>query len=634
MPGRHPAAYAESAGEVNIVADRDGLLIVQYGFMRRAGTPLPPTGVSLQLYRDRLLLVDDPIFDYAWTENSEFRTCTGNGSQFTEFTYTVMDTLDVADVVVGDTVSFFFVTDQDTYGDDPLEGVTAPRAEGGWDVDIFGFDPFCNAFLERLQIIVEIDPGEATASFIRQDNTEFPADSCMMVSRKIPTINLPPAATYDGPPGNSPDPYTYRIEARDIPAGDSISFRIEHTEAIGGAVNTYDYGFEEGEEIVGPDTFAVYRMDQHVRLVSNGIPLTGADPSATYDDGYGGDQTLLVQLEDEIRGMVFDSLGIEIAVTDTFTVGCPPSDPDPQGIRTARVYFREYGDVPVSSNPLVSVEKASEDWAQAAIRFTHHGTGAPFFAVKNILFVEGEATQAGTVSLSVIDVGAADTLDIAFSVPTGVRARGVARRIADSVDVDPRFTAEAVQHRPGTGPGSNGWLVLVNAGNGSDVLFENPIAPNDLMLIPPQLNFPPLIPGEVMKTMEHHAIGLNYTDGGENIIHVFVLPDTSFGASTPGLVYRNARGGLPGVHNAVFIDERAADGDDSDLPFTFGHELGHVFSLNHVTNTFGQTNLMYEVGLPNEREGDGGRKRLRQAQVDRVRQRSGPGSNNPILERN
>ena len=126
--------------------------------MRRAGTPLPPTGVSLQLYRDGLLLVDDPISDHAWAESSQLRICSGDGSTYTEFTYTVTDTLDVADVLTGETIEFLFVTDRDTYGDDPDEGGATPRAEGGWDVAIGGFDPFCNQFIDLLEIIVEIDP--------------------------------------------------------------------------------------------------------------------------------------------------------------------------------------------------------------------------------------------------------------------------------------------------------------------------------------------------------------------------------------------------------------------------------------------------------------------------------------------
>lgn len=638
-----PAAFSDGAGEVSIIADRDGLLIIEYGFMRRAGTPFPPTGVSLQVFRNDTLLVDNPVFDRTWAEGSQFRTCSGDGSTYTEFTYGVTDTLDVVDVVEGDAIDFLFITDRGTYGDDPFEGGTEIRPEGGWAVAIGGFDPFCNAFIDLLEVIVEIEPscsesglgpscGGATASFIQRDNMEIPADVCMMVSREITSIKLPTSATYEGPPGSNPDPYTYRIEARDLPPGDSVSFRIEHREAVGGATNTYDYGFVEGEEIVGTDTFAVYRMDQHVRLVSNGIPLSGADPTATYDDEYNDDQTLLVKLEDEISGIVFNSFGFEIGTTDTLTVGCPPTDPDPQGIRSARVYFREYGDVPVTANPLVSVEKASEDWAQAAIRFTHHGTGAPFFAVRNILFVAGEASQGGVVSLRVVDIDAADTLDVALFVHAGLDARRVAERIADSVNVDPRFTSEFVRHTPPEGSDDDGWLVLVNPGN--DVLFENIGFPAGLGVIAPALAFPPLTTGATMGVFEHHVIGLNYRDGGDNIIHVFVLPDTSMGAPTAGLVYRFSQNTLPGVHNAVFIDERATDGDDTDLPFTFGHELGHILDLGHVNNQFKQTNLMYFEGHPNEREGDLGRKRLEQMQVDTVRQSSGPGSNNPILEQN
>ena len=228
-----------------------------------------------------------------------------------------------------------------------------------------------------------------------------------------------------------------------------------------------------------------------------------------------------------------------------------------------------------------------------------------------------------------VDVSAADTLDVAFSVPTGADARRVARTIADSIDVDPRFSAEAVRHFPARA--DNFWLVHVNPGN--DVLFENIGFPNGLDIDPPQLDFPPLMHGEVMTTIEHHAIGLNFKDGGENIIHVFVLPDTSMGMSTPGTGYRSP-GSLDAANNCVFIDERAIDGDDVDLPFTFGHELGHVLGLSHATSQRVRSNLMYRQGPPNERERYRARKRLTQAQVDLAREKSGPGSSNPILQQN
>ncbi len=616
---------------VRLIAPEDGILRVEYGVMQRSAVPYPQTGISLRVLVNGTQVVDDNVFNRTWNRSELTRFC--QGSPYTEHYYTTTDTLEVGAVETGDTLDFLFVTDRGLFGDEPLEGEVRNRADGRFDVDMWKYDTSCQQFTDRLTVIAEVAP---VPSFIRQDNTAFPADSCLMVSRVRTNLNLPASATFAGPVPTVPDPYTFRVEARGIASGAPVTFQLKITDGGSGAMRTFDYESVEGQVVEGADQFVAYRMNRHVRLVSNGVPATGADPGANYDDKFLGEQTVLVRLGDTVRGDVLDEAGTVLASTLPLPVGCAATlpDPHPQAIRTARVYFRDL--VGARSNPIASVARASEDWTQAAIRFRLTGRGPDITPVTNILQVEGQAGVSGPIEMRVKDVSGSTpiTLDRRIQITPAHTTEDVARLIAESIDADPRFEARHVVHNTDGRP-DHPWWVLINPER--EVNFQFRTIPAGLSLGEPPLNFPPLVP---MAQNEHHALALNFKGADPAMAYVFTEPD---GAEGPNVLataysYYNWRNFMPGAVNTTFVDRRALDGTDATFPFTFGHELGHLLSLPHddaTTHNPPQTwNLMYAPAPAGEREGYGARKRLRQEQVNSARQQSGPSSANPLLQQN
>ncbi len=149
-----PSATAdapESLGghTVSFVALRDGFLSVFYGSIQRAGSQYPAGQPTLEVYRDGVLAGTDDVLSHTWPPPVPIqRNC---GGLYDEYNYNTTETIDLQiPILTGETISFLFKSDQDTYGDDPGEGGTAPSGDQ-WSVAIGGFDPSCPFPLELFQ---------------------------------------------------------------------------------------------------------------------------------------------------------------------------------------------------------------------------------------------------------------------------------------------------------------------------------------------------------------------------------------------------------------------------------------------------------------------------------------------------
>ena len=453
--------------------------------------------------------------------------------------------------------------------------------------------------------------------FIRQDNTGYPLDSCLMVSRLPPTMSLPaPPVAYADVIAPS-DPYTYRIEASGV--FPNPPYTVEMSTVGQGGRARYTYPMVDN----GSVPVRSYRMDRHIRFVSNATPSFGADPSAVYDDDVAGDQTLLVQLGDAVRVRLLDADGAEVAKREK-SIGCESTrpDPHPQAIRTAELYVRNY--VGTTSRPTEMAEKASEGWAQAAIRFEMPpaNIGNDVEGVANVLWVDESWNQSGTVDIELVSdpSGTPTMASVSVPVSSGDTGRDVADRIAAAISAEPGFVAQVSFYDAGCGLSDfSGYWVTTNRGR--EVVYTvSPV--NTYPVSPATFRFNPM-PGQTvqLEPRERESLSLNYKLGPEAGLHVFTVPNGSMG-TTFGNVVRQGTG-LPASKFVVFIVESAMNGADATAPMTFGHELGHALGLSHASSNGTSTNLMVPIsgGSPlNETESPTARKRLSQSQVDAARQ--------------
>lgn len=460
----------------------------------------------------------------------------------------------------------------------------------------------------------------APALFLRQDNTAFPADSCLMVSRTVPsvaTLPPPPLAYADAPSGGT-DPHAYRIEAASTSTG-AHTFRVEVNPGQPDA-RAFTYPAVAG---TGADA-GRYRTDQSFRLVSNAAPATGADPNGVYDDAFAGDQTLLVRLGDAIRASLLDAAGAAVATADQ-TVGCASL---PVGhthaVRTAELYVRNYAGV--SSQPAVMAERVSEDWAQGAIRFEFPAgnVGPDIVGVDNILVVQGSPSARGNIVISVTadPNGVPNTATIMVPVVGSDSEKDVADKITAAINAKVGFSAENQEfYIPGSRDPDTGYWVLVN--KGFDVTYDivSPVAGLVLRQLKP--NYPPYVANTQMGDSEREALAWNFRSGPAGNIHIFVVPDGSLGldAVSGGVVAGRTTYGSAQLASShvVFIIESALDGSDAAFPMTLGHELGHALDVGHYVPG-SPSNLMSAFAPPiGDDEVLTARKRLVQSQVGDAR---------------
>jgi outer membrane protein OmpA-like peptidoglycan-associated protein len=437
---------------------------------------------------------------------------------------------------------------------------------------------------------------------IRQANTAIPMqgnDACLMVSKAVTNVNLPDTATFAGPPGANPDPDTFRLQVRGLPAGETLTLSLD---VLRGTTFTYTHEFPMLEGNAGGRP--AYRTNEHVRLVSNAV-----------DDAHLDHQTPLVRLEDVVRATLLRN-GQRLARID-LPVGRPPSEDGLKAIRTVDINFVTLRGV--SSNPQATVDEMSRNWAQLAIRFNRVSTEI-VDPVTNVLTVDGTANRDGQLSVDVTPQGGTVTT-VTVPVRRGQTDRVIAQNVAAAITAQTGLPASHHRHQ-------DLFIVLVNRRNQVNFTNATSTVPT-VVFTPPPLNFT-----DEINLLEGSVLGLNFSDNDPSTIDIIAVGrvpilGTNLGATGGDFLAVN----LPGWRNVAIIREEAVRTNNASIPLVAGHEMGHALldgSDEIHLNTI-PTNLISIFANVADTIGVG--KRLNDAQNLRVRQRSGPNTVPPLLQK-
>ncbi|MCS7303670.1 MAG: hypothetical protein NZ602_01000 [Thermoguttaceae bacterium] len=462
---------------------------------------------------------------------------------------------------------------------------------------------------------IRVFPTKGSIRFIRQNNTPIPhqgEEACLMISKRKTDIdiNTPKTANFEGPVPENPDPDTFRLEVLGLPPG--LNPTPEVCVAYIGEDSLHSEKYETVERMV--NGLPVYRSKLHLRLVSTHVD----NQILNFPE-----QTLLVKLSQWIMaGVSLDgqtpggtSLGLRI--------GRPPQEDGPNAIRTADLRFIVFGEQVSENHIQDATEYISAVWSQAAIRF--HIVEQLFKEpVRNILTVEGRATQNGVISITV------ENKQVSLDVQSGERDRTIAPRLATAIAQQAELPASVVG--PFEQGGFQGWIVLVNKGR--NVKFSNiQCTVPGLRVEVPTLKFDfSGTNNRGIESLELSCLSLNFRDDDPSTIDVFVVGDAKIKGHLGGLAGGDwLKDIIPAWENVIFVQKAAVFGGvPPDAPFILAHELGHVL-LNgddsiHENDPYNLMKMSTEgmdcVDAP---------RRLTQAQHERARRESGPGSTGPVL---
>jgi len=451
----------------------------------------------------------------------------------------------------------------------------------------------------------------ADLEFIRQDNTLFPMtgdDACHMVSKFVTDINLPNIATFDGPPGPSAsiDPDTFRLQVKGLPAGQSPKIKLK---VLHKAEKTYEHEFDMVQGML--DSVPVYRTNEHIRLVSNAV-----------DDAYLAHQTVLVQLEDIVSATLI--LDGKVVTSTELPVGRPSSENGPKAFRTVDINFVTLQGT--NSNPQLTVDRMSEDWAQVAIRFNllSSSTVTP---VTNVLAIAGTANNSGQLTVDIAPQGA-QPIRVTAQIANDDTDEKMAQKLSAAIDANKDLSADYYRSLMTPNPEVYAYLIIVN--KGKEINFNNiqsTVGTNILADATDELNF-----SDNISTLEGNILGLNFKDNDPKSIDMIAVGKILVAG---GRAYTGRDGTASvaeGFDNTTIIREEAVDTNDSGFPFTAGHEVGHALfdvddtgHLNVLTNLFrGGTSTLDSISAS---------KRLTSDQNNLARQESGSSTDPPLLQK-
>lgn len=461
-----------------------------------------------------------------------------------------------------------------------------------------------------------VPEGTAELRFIRQDNSLFPLsedggnDACHMVSkRKTDEDFTLGTVSFAGMVGGTPDPDTFRVEVRGLPAGLQPVPAVRVFVARQGRV-VYDARFDTAEG--DGDDAGVYRMDKLVRLVGT-----------AEDCGWGGQQTPRVRLADSVYAMLEKP---PYAANVQLEVGRPPSEDGSNAIRTVDVRYlviagAEAGDVAMATQWL------SDTYAQAGVRFRLAGTNPTTVTpVNNILTVQRTSfQQSGAVSVKATRPGGQITANI--QVTTEDNSLAIAQKLAAALGQG----VSACWHQDGGDGEFVGAIVLADKGhNVTFDIFRNDIVA-EVTVHAPTMSFP--INDVTLGGLELASLALNFKDADHNTIDVFVVGEASPKGNAGLAGGRWLSEDRPAMYNVAFVQSNAVfptggGGADNVPPMTHAyllpHEVGHVV-LNggneiHVDDL---RNMMFSMA--SNMDAVNSTKRLNPAQHDRVRSQNDPG---------
>jgi len=355
-----------------------------------------------------------------------------------------------------------------------------------------------------------------------------------------------------------------------------------------------------------------------------------------YDDEYGGDQTVRVELGDTVVAqLVLD--GRETDYSIELPVGRPPSEQSACSILTSTVNFNTSDEVELTTKPLITLDRMNEDYAQAGIRF-ELGTTASFSTTAGIETLAVSHFGSGlarSTSINIDLVVDADTISSFSSAQGGNRfANLIDNAVSDLNARAGRALVHSYRHwDPHVETDNYETYVLVFSGYDSLRISEITSSSNSLLIQSPLLNYK-----SEWNLLERHLISIENRDSSLSTVDYFVAPNKYMRSRNGEAVSDIYAEYLPGLQNTGFIVESAANGDDRSYPFTAGHEMGHILmdyyfpgaTQGHSSNT---ENLMFGYAALDELENLRARKRLTPEQIDDMRKDSGPDTTPPLLQR-
>lgn len=488
--------------------------------------------------------------------------------------------------------------------------------------------------------------------------------SVLMVSREVTNQALPPSTPFSsGLP--SVDHGTFRPQLARVPASAKVAFEAFVTRG-GSAVPQSSTG-QEGVDLtpvasldssvagVLPDLGPTHRARRLVRLVSNARPpeVQGPAPAGLYDDEVQGFQTIRVEIGDRVHLVALESGAHRDTVS--FDVALPPGSPELNSSRRLDINFITPSGLSTSSNPAEAVRRLGEDWAQAAIDPGLVGQQAPTPVTRNALVFSAPGDTVavdGGVRVAAIRA-AGDTVRVDISVAAGDSIAVAARRIATELrahfpnvrttlhsdfslptPTSSTYSVRTMEWIVVIEPGANAVTRVLSATDTTGIATSNPFIDYNVVDVPDQFT-------------HLEIIGLNHKDGSDRSVDVIALPN---GALARAYARAGGYGASwsyyqPGSRATVFIESDGVNGDDSSLPTTFGHEVGHVlFNVDfpgstggHVTGPANKHIIMWVgTGTPAPwlyltQEDPDTRKRITEPMHRDARSDADGGSENPLL---
>jgi len=438
--------------------------------------------------------------------------------------------------------------------------------------------------------------------FIRQDNTVFPTtgdNACHMVSKAITNVNLPDTATFDGPPGDTPDSDTFRVQLTNFQEQPNCTIKLQ---VLRGYNSEYSHDFGLVGSLV--DNINICRTTEHVRLVSN-----------PKDDEYLDHQTPIVKLGDTVRATLM--LNGEWAYCIELPVGRPPEEDGDKAIRTADVNFITIQGV--NSAPETTINRISEDWAQCAVRFNLKSKST-ITPVQNMVSIGGTATENGILGCDITPAGG-NAIHVEAEITSGDNAEQMAQKLVTAISAHQGLAATKEKF-------TDRFFVMVN--KGTNVTFQNSIKPAGVEFGLPVFNL-----NDFLDALEAFILVCNFRDNDDATIEMFAI-DTpyifvkdnsgvAFGEKIPTDTIK-----IPALINTTFLKETAVDADDTDDPFCAGHEIGHILFDGDDHSTI-PTNLFKAPASTTE--GYDKTKRLTSDQNTDARNDSGPNAVPAILKK-
>jgi hypothetical protein len=459
-------------------------------------------------------------------------------------------------------------------------------------------------------------PISVPISFIRQDNSAIPItgdDACHMVSKFKTDVNLPDTATFDGPPGTTPDPDTFRVEVSGIAAGLAPSI---HLSVSRGGVTLYSHDFSMVSGTVGG--VVKYRTAEHIRLVSNDV-----------DNVYRAHQTFLVKLGDTVRATL-DLPGATGSVE--LPVGRPFSENGSKAIRTANINFTKLNGVTATTDPQAAIDRICENWAQLGIRCTLSNQQT-LAKVNNILHISGSANAAGQLKVKIVNNQTSGAgVNITANIANGDSPEQMAAKLRDAIIAQGLNNVASYDHDQDA-------LVLV--GKGQNASFFN----IESTVTSVQFVEPPLVTMDDVTTLEGAMLALNFRDSDPTTIELIAVQPVGIGGN--GAFAASVGDQLGAVYagwkNLIIAKGISATLAPPQYPMVLGHEFGHVImnDYSNVQHHPDTTNLLYYLAsedVSNGAKAYKGAKRLTAGgtppdgnQNERARNESGPTSSAPIL---